>query len=253
MLFNLPEDVSSQTKLNVEQALRFTETAADATEKLFELNVRTVKAASADVVSQIKALTSVKDLQELASLQSSFAQANAEKAMGYARAVFGWATETQTEVSKLVESQVAEINKNVAEVVERAAKSAPTCSDWFRVRLCCNKVRSDRGQPGLRRAEQGRQTSGGLHGDLDVSSCHTALEPDRYHQRRRIFAPQARCLISARLVALRASQRWQKKAPCPGPFCSLNLMFPAWRLAYRMRLQCGNSAVHVLHPPHRLP
>ena len=43
----------------------FTETAADATEKLFELNVKTAKAASADVVSQIKALTSVKDVQEL--------------------------------------------------------------------------------------------------------------------------------------------------------------------------------------------
>src|SRR5690242_14252264 len=130
MLFNLPEDVSSQAKSNVEQALRFTETAADATEKLFELNVRTVKAASADVVSQIKALTSVKDVQELASLQSAFAQANAEKAMGYARAVFGWATETQSQVSKLVESQVAEINKNVAEVVDRAAKSAPTGSEF---------------------------------------------------------------------------------------------------------------------------
>ena len=80
MLFNVPEDVTSQAKANFEQAVRFTETATDATEKLFDLNVRTAKAASADVVSQIKALTSVKDVQELASLQTSFAQANAEKA-----------------------------------------------------------------------------------------------------------------------------------------------------------------------------
>lgn len=130
MLFNVPEDVTSQAKLNFEQALRFTETAAEATEKLFELNVRTAKAASADVVSQIKALTSIKDVQELASMQTSFAQANAEKAAGYARAIYGWATETQTEVSKLVETQIAEINKNVAEAIDRAAKSAPTGSEF---------------------------------------------------------------------------------------------------------------------------
>jgi phasin family protein len=130
MPFNLPEDVNAQVKLNFEQALRFTEAAADATEKLFDLNVRTAKAATADVVSQIKALTSAKDVQELATLQSTFAQANAEKAVGYARAVYGWATETQGEVSKLVESQVAEINKNVAEVIDRAAKSAPTGSEF---------------------------------------------------------------------------------------------------------------------------
>jgi phasin family protein len=130
MLFNVPEDVTSQAKTNFENALRLTETAAEATEKLFELNVRTAKAASADAVSQIKALTTAKDVQELASLQTSFAQSNAEKAAGYARAVYGWATETQGEVSKLFETQVAEINKNVTDAIDRAAKSAPTGSEF---------------------------------------------------------------------------------------------------------------------------
>src|SRR5690242_13719952 len=115
MLFTVPEDVTSQAKTNFDKALRFGETTADATEKLFELNVRTAKAAGADVVSQIKALTAAKDVQELTSLQTSFAQANAEKAVGYARAVYGWATEAQSEVSKLFEAQVAEFNKNVAD------------------------------------------------------------------------------------------------------------------------------------------
>jgi phasin family protein len=130
MLFNVPEDVASQTKANFEQALRFTEKATEASEKLFELNVRTAKAAGADVVSQIKALTSVKDVQELAGLQTTFAQSNAEKVAGYARAVYGWATETQGEVSRLFETQVAEINKNIVETIDRAAKSAPTGSEF---------------------------------------------------------------------------------------------------------------------------
>jgi len=130
MLFNVPEDVASQTKANFEQALRFTETATQASEKLFELNVQTAKAAGADVVSQIKALTSVKDVQELTALQTTFAQSNAEKVVGYARAVYGWATETQSEVSKLFETQVAELNKNIVETIDRAAKSAPTGSEF---------------------------------------------------------------------------------------------------------------------------
>jgi phasin family protein len=130
MLFNVPEDMTSQAKSNFEQALRFSQTATEATEKLFDLNVQTAKAASADAVSQVKALTSVKDVQELTSLQTTFAQANAEKAVGYARAVYGWATETQAEVSKLFETQVAEINKNVVEAIDRAAKSAPSGSEF---------------------------------------------------------------------------------------------------------------------------
>ena len=129
-MFNVPEDVTTQAKANFEQALRFTETAAEAAEKLFELNLRTAKAASADAVSQFKALTSAKDVQELATLQTTFAQANAEKVVGYARAVYGWATEVQGEVSRLVETQVAEINKNVVEAIDRAARSAPTGSEF---------------------------------------------------------------------------------------------------------------------------
>src|SRR6476620_301507 len=130
MLFNVPEDVTSQAKSNFEQALKFTQTATEATEKLFDLNVQTAKAAGADVVSQIKALTSVKDVQELTALQTTFAQSNAEKVAGYARAVYGWATETQSEVSKLFETQVAELNKNIVETIDRAAKSAPTGSEF---------------------------------------------------------------------------------------------------------------------------
>lgn len=130
MLFTVPEDVTAQAKTNFDKALRFGETTADATEKLFELNVRTAKAAGADVVSQIKALTAAKDVQELTSLQTSFAQANAEKAVGYARAVYGWATEAQGEVSKLFEAQLAEFNKTVADAIDRAAKSAPSGSEF---------------------------------------------------------------------------------------------------------------------------
>ena len=130
MIFAVPEEVSAQTKNSIEHSLKFAETAAESAEQLLDLNLKTAKAAGGDAVKQIKALAGVKDVQELASLQTAFAQANAEKVAGYARAVYGWATEAQSEVSKLVETQVAEINKTFSAALDKAAKSAPSGSEF---------------------------------------------------------------------------------------------------------------------------
>jgi len=130
MIFAVPEDVSAQAKNNIEQALKFAETTADAAEELFELNLKTARAASADALKQLKAMATAKDVQELASLQTSFAQANAEKLLGYSRAVYGWSAEAQGEISKLVETQIAEVNKNVAAALDKAAKAAPSGSEF---------------------------------------------------------------------------------------------------------------------------
>jgi phasin family protein len=130
MVFPVSEDVTAQAKSTIEQALKYAETTAQAAEQLFELNVKTAKAAGTDVVSQFKALAGAKDVQELTALQTSFAQSNAEKVAGYARAVYGWSTEAQGEISKLVETQVAELNKTVASALDKAAKSAPTGSEF---------------------------------------------------------------------------------------------------------------------------
>ena len=130
MMFAIPEEVGAQAKNNIEQALKFAETTAEAAEELFELNLKTAKAASVDAVKQIKALADAKDVQELASLQTSFAQSNAEKLFGYGRAVYGWTAVAQGEISKLVDAQIAEVNKTFAAALDKAAKSAPSGSEF---------------------------------------------------------------------------------------------------------------------------
>ncbi|MFA6445037.1 MAG: TIGR01841 family phasin, partial [Sterolibacterium sp.] len=57
------------------------------------------------------------------------AQPAAEKAVAYSRSIYEIATQTQEEVSKIVESQFAEANKNVAVALDKAAKNAPAGSD----------------------------------------------------------------------------------------------------------------------------
>ncbi|HTS54477.1 MAG TPA: phasin family protein [Burkholderiales bacterium] len=130
MMFTMPEEVGAQAKNNIEQALKFAETTAEAAEELFELNLKTARAASVDAVKQIKALAGAKDVQELASLQTSFAQANAEKLLGYGRAMYGWTAEAQGEMSRLLDAQIAEVNKTFAAALDKAAKSAPTGSEF---------------------------------------------------------------------------------------------------------------------------
>lgn len=130
MMFATPEEVGAQTKNNVEQALKFAETTADAAEELFDLNLKTAKAAGADALKQLKALAGARDVQELASLQTSFAQSNAEKLFGYGRAVYGWGAEAQAEITKLVDAHIAEVNKSFAAALDKAARSAPTGSEF---------------------------------------------------------------------------------------------------------------------------
>ena len=76
-----------------------------------------------------KALLAAKDVQELINLQASLAQPIVEKAVAYARSVYEITSQSQEEVSKVFEGQVAEINKGVASALDKAAKSAPAGSD----------------------------------------------------------------------------------------------------------------------------
>ncbi|HZR02540.1 MAG TPA: phasin family protein [Burkholderiales bacterium] len=129
-MFVVPEDVSAFHKGNLDALLKFTDTLAQASEQLFDLQVKSAKAGTAEAIKQLRALTGAKDVQEFVSLQTSFSQANAEKVFGFARAVYGWATETQAEISKLVDGQVSELNKSLATTIDKAAKAAPSGSEY---------------------------------------------------------------------------------------------------------------------------
>ncbi len=129
-MFTVPEEVSAQQAANVEQGMKFAETAVAAVEQLFDLNVKTARAGSAELLGQLRAFAGVKDIQEFTALQSGIAQSGSEKTMGYARAVFGWVSESQAQFSKLVEAQVGVVNRHLTTSLDKAAKSAPSGSEF---------------------------------------------------------------------------------------------------------------------------
>ena len=105
------------------------QTLFDATEKLVNLNIAAVKAAFQDSAESSQTLLGARDVQEFFALANGVSQPNIEKAIGYSRNVYGIASGTGAELTKIFESQMSEANRKVAEFVDFAAKNAPTGSE----------------------------------------------------------------------------------------------------------------------------
>ena len=128
-MFATPDQFASNNKANVETILTLANTAFASAERLAALNLNTARAILEDSVSNAKAMLGVKDVQSFVALQATLAQPAAEKAVAYSRSIYEIATQTQEEVSKIVEAQFAEANKNVTSALDKAAKNAPAGSD----------------------------------------------------------------------------------------------------------------------------
>jgi phasin family protein len=128
-MFTSTEQFTATSKANVEKMLTLVNAAFASTERLTALNLNTARTLLEDGIANTKALLGAKDVQELLSLQGAQAQPLFEKAVAYSRSVYEIGTQSQAEVSKLMEAQVADMNKNLVVALDQAAKSAPAGSD----------------------------------------------------------------------------------------------------------------------------
>jgi phasin family protein len=128
-MYATPEQFSSANKASVDALFTIAHAQFAAFERLSALNFNTTKAAFEDSVNQAKALLAVKDAQEFVNLTAASAQPALEKAIAYSRNVYEVATQTQAEVTKLAESQAAEMNKTVVALMDKLTKNAPAGSD----------------------------------------------------------------------------------------------------------------------------
>lgn len=128
-MYTTPEQLAGANKANVETLLTIANTAFASAERLAALNLNTARILLEDSVNNAKALLGVKDVQELLNMQAALAQPAFEKAVAYSRSVYEITSQTQDEFSKIFDSQYVELNKNVSNVLDKAAKSAPAGSD----------------------------------------------------------------------------------------------------------------------------
>lgn len=124
-----PEDLM---KMQTE-AFRMSSAAATKTlegfQKLAALNMETAKSSLEQSAEQIRALLAAKDAKTLTELVTSYTRPSPEKFTAYARAVMAITKEAGSDLSAIVEKQVAESNAQLTAAIEELAKNAPAGSE----------------------------------------------------------------------------------------------------------------------------
>jgi phasin family protein len=128
-MYQTPEQLIAINKAGFEAALRFAGVALNGAERLIDLQLKTAKSALADGLQGARALTSVRDVEQFAALKDTVVQPTFEKATAYAKEVYDVATATQADLSRLVEEQVSEFNKQMISALDQFVKTAPAGSE----------------------------------------------------------------------------------------------------------------------------
>jgi phasin family protein len=128
-MYQTPEQLIALNKANLETVLRLAGVALDGAERLIDLQLKTAKSVLADGLQNARAMTAVRDFDQFAALKDSVVQPTFEKATAYAKEVYDVATATQADVSKLVEEQVQEFNKQCISALDQMVKTAPAGSE----------------------------------------------------------------------------------------------------------------------------
>ncbi len=127
-MFNTQQQLAELGQANLEKSLRLTNIALAGVERLFQLQMGIARDLMTENAETAKALSGVKNIQDLVELQKGLTQPNVEKTIAVARTVYEAASSTQAELNKLVEEQVLEFNKNLVTSLDKAVAQAPASS-----------------------------------------------------------------------------------------------------------------------------
>ncbi|HEX4585695.1 MAG TPA: phasin family protein [Burkholderiaceae bacterium] len=100
-----------------------------AAEKVSNLNVSAGRMAIDSATEAAQSLSGIKEPGDLLALTGASAQPSAEKVVSYARELVGIANGVSAEIGKVVEQQILESNRRMAELLDLVAKSAPAGSE----------------------------------------------------------------------------------------------------------------------------
>lgn len=126
---SLTPDLNAVVKAQFETAVRVATVAAEGAERFTELQLKAVKSGFEDGVKQVKAIAAIKDPAELQVLSTKLFQPAVDKATAYAREIYEGAAATQAEFTKVLETQVAEFNKQAVVALDAIVKNAPAGSE----------------------------------------------------------------------------------------------------------------------------
>ncbi len=112
-------------KKNLEAAMRLAQMSIENSQRIMELQVATAKSLFEEGVQNAKALSSVKDPQEMMELRSQYAQSTAEKMLACAREMAELTSRAQAEIGKLVGEQLSLGSQDMFEAMQKVFKGMP--------------------------------------------------------------------------------------------------------------------------------
>ena len=116
-MFATPAQLQELNKNSLDALMALSHTMFDATERLVDLNLAATKATLEETAQSASALLAARDVQELTALGNALAQPSLEKFVSYSRSVYGIASGAGAEFSRIVDAQVSEGNRKVAQLV----------------------------------------------------------------------------------------------------------------------------------------
>jgi phasin family protein len=120
-----PEQISELNQAAVETAVKLARISMENAEHLVRMQMDAAKSMLEDNLKNAKALADAKDPQQLAALRAKALETGVEQMSAYSRGIYDLAAKTQAEFGKIMESRIAAFNREMAQLVDNAARTAP--------------------------------------------------------------------------------------------------------------------------------
>ena len=113
----------------VDAAARAARISMDGAERAMSVQLEYAKGAFTQATHTARAVSQVKDVQELVGLRTRIAENAMENLMGYSRSLYEIASDAQSEYSRLAEERMGAFQQAMSEGVDQAARSTPGGND----------------------------------------------------------------------------------------------------------------------------
>lgn len=129
MSTNNLEQVTAAQKANAEVMVALVHTAFNGVEKIAELNLNAAREVLNASVAGTQSLMGAKDVKEAAKLQSTLAQPSLERLTDYYRHLYEVITNTQKEVTEIMEQHYNQLSQKATSAIEKTSASTPVGGD----------------------------------------------------------------------------------------------------------------------------
>jgi phasin family protein len=122
---NPTEQLAAWNQAAYDATMSYARASLASAEQLLRLNLETARATLEQATRATRDLMSVSDPQQFMTLRTKLAQDNMQQAATYAQSVYAIVSQTQAQLTKLFEEQVARASKDMATGAETLGKGMP--------------------------------------------------------------------------------------------------------------------------------